>query len=164
MRPVELAFEKGYRVSECGRIVGRAGRVVKVRPNRDGYLYFGIRISGRRKKSIRVHRLQAFQLFGVAIFSPNTEVRHMDGNRQNNSRNNLILGTAIENAADKTPLAKAAGGMATAKYDHAAVRSYYSAHGWIRTIRQFGLGKGTLSFILNKSRAALTPGPTSTVV
>lgn len=157
MNPVELAYQHGYRATETGEVIGTSGIVLRLRANRDGYLYFGIRVGGK-KHTVRAHRLQAFQKFGDAIFQPGIEVRHHDGNQQNNRADNLILGTKVENAADKTSETKLraalAGADAVRKHDHASILTHYRIFGFTQTARDFGLSKGTFAFILRKSRAA----------
>ena len=157
MNPVELAYQMGYRCDKCGNVTGLKGQVLKIRPNCKGYPYFGIRLFGRKKKNVATHRLQAFQKFGAAMFAPGMEVRHMDSNRMNAHWDNLELGTRRENEMDKPPEVRLASAIAATraaqKHDHAAIIQHYREHGFRLTLNTFQIGKGTLSFILNKSMA-----------
>ena len=62
MRNETSAFNKGYRVTEGGRLINPNG--CELKPHCDnGYLYFKIKTPESIKK-IKVHRLQAFQKYG----------------------------------------------------------------------------------------------------
>lgn len=157
MNPVEIAHLKGYRCDKAGNVTGAMGKVLSVRPNSHGYPYFGISIGDGKKKNVAVHRLQAFQKFGAAIFALGIEVRHMDANTFNAHWDNLELGTKHQNMMDKSPEVRLASAITAAraaqKHDHAAIIHHYHEFGFTRTLKDCGVGKGTLSFILNKSIA-----------
>lgn len=51
--------------------------------------------------SFPVHKLVAYQLYGVAIFEKNTVIRHLDGNVLNLNKDNIKLGTHSQNNLDK---------------------------------------------------------------
>lgn len=82
----------GYYINEAGEVF----TVRRLSPYRDRDGYWRIN-SGRLKKAI--HRLLA-----IAFLPPpgpgQNEVRHLDGNRQNNALSNLAWGTRQENASD----------------------------------------------------------------
>lgn len=59
--------------------------------------YLAVTVDGRQEF---VHRLVLMAHVGPAP-SPEMEVRHLDGDRQNNCVENLAWGTTAENAADK---------------------------------------------------------------
>ncbi|MDD5397413.1 MAG: HNH endonuclease [Candidatus Moranbacteria bacterium] len=63
-----------------------------------GYIYVAIStIKGQRSIPIHTLLLDAF----VGLCPKNMEVRHLDGNPQNNSLDNLLYGTVKENAEDR---------------------------------------------------------------
>lgn len=97
-----------YEVSSAGNVrslnYGGHGQIKEVQQwNNNGYKRITIRISGR-KKNLLVHRVVA------EAFVPNpenkAEVNHKDGNKHNNSEDNLEWSTRKENLdhADKTGL------------------------------------------------------------
>lgn len=61
------------------------------------------------------HRLVAYSKFGDEMFRPGIEVRHLDGNVQNNSFENISIGTKSENSLDKLPSVRLKAARAAAK-------------------------------------------------
>jgi hypothetical protein len=156
--PERIAFAKGYRVSPDGQTVtSRRGYVRKLCKKNGEYRVVTVSIH-RRVYPVMVHRLQAYQHFGEAIFAAEC-VRHLDGNPANNAVGNLALGTASENMMDipadiRLSKARIASAAAT-KHDHAEVLEFYRAtKSYAKTMRKFGISsKGTISFIVRKSEA-----------
>ena len=84
-----------YSISDDGQIRNNnTGRVLKLRPSHNGYLRTNISIDGKIK-TVFIHRLVA-ELF---IPNPNqlSEVNHIDGNKQNNHKENLEWVTSRQN-------------------------------------------------------------------
>lgn len=79
---------------------GYGPRLMKPDLNSHGYSRVRLTINGKRKVYL-VHKLVAEKYLGPKP-TPAHEVRHLDGNRQNNSVSNLCWGTRKENAADRT--------------------------------------------------------------
>lgn len=95
-----IAFERGYSVSPNGLVVNKSGQLVKVSINSEGYMIFGIGSTVKNTfKNISVHRLQAFMKFGVLMYKYDV-VRHLDGDRLNNSIDNISVGSYIDNYND----------------------------------------------------------------
>lgn len=100
------AYDIGYRVLEDGSVVSPQGTVLS--PGRDsrGYRAFSIKLHDEYAKRVCVHQLAAYQKYGNALFSPDTETRHLDGNQLNNSLDNIAIGTHRDNIMDMTPEAR----------------------------------------------------------
>lgn len=95
-----IAFEKGYRIRDDGSIVTPTGITASLfSSKRDKYPCFSARTPfGHR---VPVHLLAALQWFGTDNFlSSHLEVRHLNGNRTDSSRENIALGTHSENMFD----------------------------------------------------------------
>lgn len=71
------------------------------KPNKSGYpeISFRCRKLGITQK-VPVHRVVAFQKYGEKIFEPGIIVRHKDNNKLNFDRNNILIGTALDNHLD----------------------------------------------------------------
>ena len=100
------AHTPGYRVCEDGRVFsvehnwrGYGERELQQTPNADGYPSVRLTIYGRRIR-LAIHRLVA-QSFLPPRPSPNHELRHLDGNKQNSHADNLAWGTQKDNADDR---------------------------------------------------------------
>jgi hypothetical protein len=148
----------GITVSMDGKTVTRSsdGHTFSLQKTSDGqYWRFNCGPKNARIQ-IRVHRLQAWQKYGDAIYAPGMVCRHLDGNSFNNHRDNIALGTQSDNMMDKSPKNRRIDALRASrsivKYPHAQVIAYYKQHGFAATLAEFGIrSKGTLSHILNKS-------------
>lgn len=95
----------GYEVTRDGRVFSTTGwrglprREMAQDLNSHGYLRVRLVHDGRRVVRL-VHVLVA-QAFLPPRPSPNHEVRHLDGDKMNNSAANLAWGTRKDNAADR---------------------------------------------------------------
>jgi len=95
MEEIEVVDFPGYYVRSNGEVIGKRGRVLKPKITWDGYQEI-ILSDGSRRKSIRVHRLVAACFFGDC--PDGIQVNHKDGNKQNNSVENLEYVTLVENS------------------------------------------------------------------
>lgn len=83
-----------YFVSDCGKVYGKNNQELKQRLNSDGYPCVTLGNKRIKRSSVRVHRLVC-SLFVENIFGK-PEVNHIDGNKQNNSKENLEWSTRQE--------------------------------------------------------------------
>lgn len=149
------AHRKGYRVTDDGRVISPRGkeRKLSVKPN-EGYPRFRHIKNG---SPVMVHRLQAFQKFGYAMFAQGIEVRHLDGNSSNNRAENIAIGTKSDNAMDKPADVRLKAALAATrcwqKHSHSDVVAYLNdGHSYKAAMAKFGIkSKGTLSFIARRS-------------
>lgn len=94
-----VGYEGYYDVSNTGKIRRtKTGKVLKPYIS-NGYCLVDLRMCGKRKY-YRIHRLVAFTFIGLPPTSKH-EIRHLDGNKQNNNSENLLWGTRKENEYDK---------------------------------------------------------------
>jgi hypothetical protein len=96
----EIAAGMGYHVRN-GYAFGPKG-LQKTSPDSKGYLRIGIYVEGKTR-TCWVHRLVAFQKFGDALYLNRPDVRHLDGDHQNNLDDNIALGTRSMNLLDIPP-------------------------------------------------------------
>jgi hypothetical protein len=96
----------GYVVSPSGDVIsiasnwrGYGARKLAHQPNDDGYPSVRVIVDGKRKR-FAVHILVA-AVFLPPRPSPNHEIRHLDGNKENCHASNLMWGTRKENAEDR---------------------------------------------------------------
>lgn len=103
MRPIPGL--DGYFASEDGSIwTDRRGQLRKRIPweGKGGYLVLNLQIALGVRKEFRVHRLIAETFLGLC--PDGKETRHLDGNKKNNSLDNLVWGTKKENGRDSARL------------------------------------------------------------
>jgi hypothetical protein len=85
----------GYYVTSAGKVISPKGITLKARPNNYGYPRACLYNAGIRK-DVYVHTL-VLTTFGFDKPGPEYQVDHIDGNRSNNSLDNLEWVTQQEN-------------------------------------------------------------------
>lgn len=158
MHKVEIAFCKGYRVDRNGTARGINVKILAAPPNDQGYRYFRITIGGK-SKCITVHRLQAYQKFGQDMFHEGTQVRHLNGNKLDNSWGNIAIGTASDNMRDipaNLRHTRSVQGGRTRSHltveDVQEIRRLHSDRGWkyAEIMVEFGIAKSTVAHIIRR--------------
>ena len=76
-----------YTVDSAGFVLSKKGRPLKPYPNRHGYLIINLMIDGKRV-GMSVHKAVA-RTFLPETYAPGLQVNHKDGNKLNNSVENL---------------------------------------------------------------------------
>lgn len=110
-----VGYEGVYQVSNLGKVKRLKGykcrndRIIRAKITKDGYYETTLTMAGK-PKTIRTHRLVAFAFCENPYNKP--EVNHKDGNKLNNSADNLEWVTSSENQkhAYKLGLQKVSGG------------------------------------------------------
>lgn len=150
------AVAKGYSVDNDGNVWFN-NKVRKLILNSTGYFEIAIRCKGEKNpKPVPVHRLQAYQKFGEKIFEPCIVVRHLDGNPQNNTYENIEIGTHQDNMMDIPKEKRIAHAKLAAsyqiKYDADEIKKYHTeVKSYAKTMKKFNItSKGTLNYILRK--------------
>lgn len=155
MKKEQEVFRRGYRITESGELLSPKGEVLKGTKNTTGYKRMSYKSKGKQI-FVDFHRLQAFQKYGNKLFEEGIEVRHLNGNRLDNSFKNIALGTHSDNMMDipeQIRIDKALHATSfIRKYDKNEVRNYYKkVKSYKKTMEHFNISsKGTLHFILNK--------------
>lgn len=154
----ELAYEKGYRVTEGGVLIGLRGAPIYATKTTKGKRAKISFYYGSSRFTVMVHRLQAYQKYGAGLYGKGLEVRHKNDCYSDNSRKNIILGTHLENIYD-TPQERRrqkalAGAMARRSLSEEKVRQL--RHDRARGMKyndlmvKYGIAKGTVSLIVNR--------------
>lgn len=154
MKIEEVAFNKGYKVNEKGEVISPKGVNRKLQKRgRDGKLTFGIKVDDK-DLHCNVHRLVAFQKYGSEIYKDDVEVRHKNGNRFDNTPENVFLSNSKERRLSipkekRVEYATYASSFVK-KYDKTEVKQFYeNCKSYKQTMEHFGISsKGTLNFIL----------------
>ena len=155
------AYVRGYRVDHGGGVIGLRGGKITLIENSNGYLNFSIRNSLGKRCVVLVHRLQAYQKYGRDIFDSNIQVRHVSGDKKDNSWGNICTGTCSENRMDidkkkRIEFAQHAGreNSTLKKEDVLEIREQVKEGNYEtyqKLAERYGLSsKGTISGIVNK--------------
>lgn len=95
-----LSIRGGYSVRSDGVVLGKLGKPLSAWEDQDGYSHVTLHlVRGKNPKRFAVHRLVALAFKGPPP-SRNHQVRHLDGDRQNNRATNIAWGTPQENSDD----------------------------------------------------------------
>ena len=152
------AYTKGYRV--IGDSVFYKKRKVNTYIGHKGYPEFSFRNNEGISRSMRVHRLVAYQKYGQLMFKKGIEVRHLDGNNKNFLAENISIGTHTENMQDKPKELRIRCALIATSHmkihDHKAIVELHNRGLSYKKIMQItGISsKGTLSFIIKQSIAS----------
>lgn len=152
-----FAYKKGYRILKNGEVNSPYNKILTPIIHITGYVVFYLRYN-KISKPVFYHKLQAYQKYGNKIFETDC-VRHLDGDKLNNSFNNINIGTFRENQMDKSKeervrCATIASHSFMMKYNAEEVENIKKYHNEVnsykRTMEHFNISsKGTLHFILN---------------
>lgn len=152
------AYKKGYRVNEQGQLVSPKGSIRSSREGKNGYLQINHHV-GKSQMVLSIHRLCAYQKFGDIVFATDC-VRHLDGNKKNNSPSNIEIGTFSDNCLDipkekRIRYAKNASSHQTTYRSESVIneiKEYYKRTGSYKLTKQkYGIASsGSLWYILNK--------------
>jgi hypothetical protein len=116
MQKAERAYHLGYGVDDCGALLYNGFDVEeKIFNNKFGYKLFSIPFKEHNMSQVFVHRLQAFQKFGNEVYTSDC-VRHLNGNCQDNSKDNIALGTHLDNYKDMSDEVKKRANDKRSKY------------------------------------------------
>lgn len=157
MTKEQLAYKRGFRITESGDVIGPRGSVLKKRVNPNRYYTFAVR-KPKQQKNYRIgyHRYQAFQKFGTEMYKDGIVVRHLNGDCLDNSADNIAIGTRSDNSMDIPEQIRYAASLhATSfcrKHDKNKIREFHKTSGrsYKKTMQEFNISsKGTLHFILN---------------
>ena len=153
----KVALKKGYYVNVLGDLYHK-NKQYTIFKNTTGYNVFYVRYKGR-SRMVPTHRLQAYQKYGDRIYIVGQEIRHIDGDKNNNSFFNLVIGSHHDNILDipeKIRLEKSiCASLKIVKYNNVEeIRKYHNdGHSYRDIMERFGISsKGTVSYIINKSK------------
>ena len=95
------AHNKGYRVNKEGVLLNPNGETLKGY-YKNGYKYYKLRKEDDYTKyaSFKISRLQAYQKYKNDMYQEGIVVRHLNGKRDDDSFNNIALGTQSQNIMD----------------------------------------------------------------
>ncbi len=151
----KIAVKKGFVVSEEGLMYNSKGNQVALYKNSDGYFNVNIRTKEKSTNMLTVHRLQAYQKYGDAIYEGDVQVRHLNGNKEDNSWDNINIGSQSENQMDIPKQIRVKRALVATsyvrKYDKDEVKGFYKqTKSYKKTMKEFNISsKGTLHYILN---------------
>lgn len=91
-------FTMGNRIEKDGSMFDKFNNVIVPNPIRTSDTYPSVFIA---RKSIPIHRLQAYAKYGKAIFQKKNVVRHYNDDRRDYSFDNIVIGSHQDNMADK---------------------------------------------------------------
>jgi hypothetical protein len=94
------------RIKSIGRNIGKGKgyykpeSILRLLPNKYGYLIASITTTNRKNKIILIHK-EVARAFISNNFCSDNHICHIDGNKNNNNMNNLYIGNQVTNTIDK---------------------------------------------------------------
>jgi hypothetical protein len=131
----------------------------RIKDHKRDYYNFDIRIGPRnenKKIHCMIHRLQAYQKFGDKIYEKGIVVRHLNGDRYDNSYDNIGIGTIIDNKNDiPKELISINCGQIKRKYSKEIVenirKDYENGLSYSSIMTKYHItSKGTIHYIIHK--------------
>jgi hypothetical protein len=162
---VKITYEKGYRVVN-GNILNPKGKALggSIKTSRGiSYKAFAFRwpakLFKRKTSLIPFHFLVAYELFGDKLFEQGIHVRHLNGNSLDNSPENIVLGTPLENSLDRLPLDRKIHALKTSWHNRKFSNERLSqiridkeaGMSYNKLSTKYNVNKSTLSFLFNES-------------
>ena len=159
MTEKEIPIAKDYYAREDGEIISKKNskyrEISKSMNKANGYYNVRVGIDINKYKTFNVHQLVAIAFIGECPIG--MEVRHCDGDKTNNSPNNLSYGTRLENHADKIRHGTSGKGEQNSmakltENDVLAIRAKYKkgVYGYIRIAKEYNVLSGTIQKIINR--------------
>lgn len=152
------AYNKGYRIIN-GNIHSPNNKLLKNQNNKSNKSYSKFTIYYLKKSiKVSVHRLVAFQKYGDKLFKKGIEVRHLDGNPQNNLEENIAIGTCRDNHLDipvsKRILLATNAAKHLRKFNDLEIKQIRTDHkqglSYNKLMEKYNItSKGTMSYIIN---------------
>ncbi|MDD3875433.1 MAG: hypothetical protein PHT69_02345 [Bacteroidales bacterium] len=158
------ASSKGYVVDEKGDVYYK-NRKRALFKDHHGYLTFSVKMYDNEKKKdyisrVFVHKLQAFQKYGMKMFEEKIQVRHLDSIKDNNCFENIAIGTPSQNQMDRCEKERREMAI-SASYKRRIlsdeevknmIEDRESGMKYKELMKKYSISsKGTLSYIINKS-------------
>lgn len=145
------AFEKGYVVTIDGNVLSPNGNMLTIIAGVKGYNRFTIRKEGIRE-GVLIHKLQAYQKYGLKSFDEKLVVRHLNGNSKDNSFSNIKIGTQSQNMMDR-PKEERVKNASNPIHDHESIiKDRKQGMSYKAIMHKYNISsKGTVSFIINSS-------------
>lgn len=149
------AYEKGYRVID-NLVYSSNNKLVKLRTKKQGnYKVFSVSFEGK-SKPVLVHKLVAYQKYGTAVFEKGIHVHHLNNNPEDNSFNNIAIGTAQDNNLDKPVLdriyyARQAHRKFTDEFLNQLKNDYQNGLTYRDLRNKYNISSGSLSYHLSKT-------------
>ena len=159
IKPI-IGYEEFYLIASDGNIYSKRKwrgvemRILKTSPDKYGYTRVFLTKNGKTT-GIKVHKLMAINFMGEK--PKEMQVRHLDGNKNNNEINNLKYGTALENANDRFLHGKTATGekIGSAKLSNVQVseiRSKYKKRGdMVKLAKEYSVSCSNIYQIIKKT-------------
>jgi len=153
----EIAYNKGYRIVG-GKAFNSNGKKRKLKISTTGYLCFSVNHQRKKNVNIYVHQLIAYQKFGDRYLEKGIVARHLDGNKLNNSSDNIEIGTPSQNQLDRPAKERREYSIKAATKNRrftdselTAIRTLYKETKSYNTVmKEFNIpSKGSLWYILN---------------
>lgn len=157
------SFSEGYDINEKGELIRKDLTIKnKFRIGKNGYYNVTLRLPSCEKADVKIHKLQAYKKYGEEMFKKGIVVRHFDGDRLNNTWDNILIGSYSDNQMDIPKESRVNSAIKATRQMQDNTRSYEErcliyddlnlGLTYSEIMKKYNISsKGTLSFMKNKS-------------
>lgn len=98
---LDFLIKEGYTIEMSGVVRNPKGDTISGSKS-DGYFKFSVRTDFTTSYAMRFHKFQAYVKYGDKIFEKGQVVRYLNGVKDNNSYDNIVIGSQTQNMMDRS--------------------------------------------------------------
>lgn len=146
------SIEKGYTIGDDGVVKNPKGDIIKGSDER-GYLKTSYVYGGKRYK-LYFHKLQAFIKYGEDMFKKGVLVRHINGVKNDNTTDNIILGGRKDVHKNRTKKTRSKQAGSKSKMTPEVIENILKDHnngmGYDKLSKKYNIPKSTIADNIKK--------------
>lgn len=153
-------FSEGYYADQRGYFYNPSDKKMSAHmDSKNLYLWVSLRLPGDRTvRKVHLHKLIAYQKYGDSMFESGINVRHLNGDKLDNTWENIAIGTHQDNMLDICPedrKKKAVNGILALKsFTKERLAEFWEDRlrgmGLRGLSRKYGVAVSTASYIVNR--------------
>lgn len=149
---LEAIIAQGYTIDDKGVVRNPEGTIIAGSMH-EGYKKFSVRTNFTSSYAMRHHKFQAYMKFGDEIFKKGSTIKHINGNTDDNSYDNISVGAKTVGKSIKREVEFTDEIKSGILADREAGVSYR------KLVDKYGIPKSTIMDFVNKTQQSLSSQP-----